>query len=376
MQMGEENELQRMLVKLQEKCGLAWVSLSTSSLLERNRPKDLTLTDNMKVTRKTLDILMWIAVTVMVGCGIFISVDILHYSRSMDSAVNVIMSIVGGLSGFLLLLCFAGLYKLSGNRSAQGNVVLHDTLAKVPGYSKVHLQRNMRSTGNIASASLPQDLNSYGGVAWGSVQTGVLPPLIASTVPGERPFCILSHFHYHWTQLFPFLPQLTDYTTIARGIQHGLNKLFHLPNPATRPHVAILCGVSISPRLVAKHLQLQGTTVYDAGVKYFDGYGNPKYHKSTDNDTQRKSVATWLTGKGGLLVTHNSLFNGMEVGYAIYVTRRLTDMGSRSALLRAIGALCVVTDSFVAKEDSLGRNFTVVTCSDICECLKEENIQV
>ena len=75
-------------------------------------------------------------------------------------------------------------------------------------------------------------------------------------------------------------------------------------------------------------------------------------------------------------MTHNSLFIRMEVGYAIYVTRRLTDMGSRSALLSAIGALCVVSDSFVAKEDSLGRNFTVVTCSDICECLNEENSQV
>ena len=59
----------------------------------------------------------------------------------------------------------------------------------------------------------------------------------------------------------------------------------------------------------------------------------------------------------------------MEVGHAIYVTRRLTDMGSRSALLRSVVVLCVVTD----KEDMLRKHLTVVKCPDDCACITGVN---
>ena len=63
---------------------------------------------------------------------------------------------------------------------------------------------------------------------------------------------------------------------------------------------------------------------------------------------------------GGTLVTHASMFRGMEAASVLYVTRVPGYGGVRSGLMRAVASLVLVSDSMLAKVEKLGETFEVV----------------
>ena len=223
----------------------------------------------------------------------------------------------------------------------------------------------------IAASADPQDVAKYSpghmtGI-YGFVMTSGLPPLIPSTIAGIlRPHVVMAPWAGNGIQ--------PDYPAIARGIHHSLSTIFHLPTPVTRQHVAILVGHSISPRKMATCLNLSPlyTTLYSAGIEHYNIYGKPVYEKTSPTSTQRDQVTKWLTGPGGVLITHSHLFMGMEVGYAVYVTEGLDNKDIRSNILRAVGALCVVTNSGKVKKAVVRKNFSVVECTTTCACVNHD----
>ena len=83
-------------------------------------------------------------------------------------------------------------------------------------------------------------------------------------------------------------------------------------------------------------------------------------------------MTKWLTGPGGVLITHSHLYMGMEVGYAVYVAPDLNDRDTRSNILRAVGALCVVTSSGRVDKAAVRKNFDVAECTTACACVSHD----
>ena len=80
---------------------------------------------------------------------------------------------------------------------------------------------------------------------------------------------------------------------------------------------------------------------------------------SSERYDQRQDLERWLT-RGGLLVTHERLYRGMEAPSILYITRSPgNDIGVRSALMRAVASLVMISGSGVAKE-KIGETFEVV----------------
>ena len=123
-------------------------------------------------------------------------------------------------------------------------------------------------------------------------------------------------------------------------------------------HTAVLCSDYISPRQVAAAIPT--AILYDGGVKEYDDRGNPTLLASSERCDQRPGLERWLT-TGGTLVTHASMFRGMEAASVLYVTYNPGFVsGVRSAIMRAVASLVMVTDSRVTKEEKLGEAFEVV----------------
>ena len=80
------------------------------------------------------------------------------------------------------------------------HTTLPDYLSTLQAYTQVHLQRNMRSSGMIAASADPQVVDNFtrfGRMEMGSGMTSALPPLIASTVPGNmRPHWVMSNWSF------------------------------------------------------------------------------------------------------------------------------------------------------------------------------------
>jgi hypothetical protein len=122
-------------------------------------------------------------------------------------------------------------------------------------------------------------------------------------------------------------------------------------------HIAVLCGVGISPRKVAG--LLPSSTLYDAGVEKYDYRGVPRLFPASERREQRQSVRRWLTGRGGVLVTHGETYNGLEAPLVILVDRELGYGGERSHMLRAVGQLVVIADSGLVEEEEVKKQFDV-----------------
>ena len=160
----------------------------------------------------------------------------------------------------------------------------------------------------IAASADPSDVEDYRTGEYGQGITTALPPLLASTIAGNlRPHIVMA---WHGTRRHRGI----SYPAIARGIHHSLSTIFHLPTPVTKQHVAILVGSGISPRKVATFLNLSPYTLYSAGIEYYNTSGRPEYDQTSATSTERDEVTKWLTGPGGVLITHSHRENGYGGG--------------------------------------------------------------
>ena len=211
-----------------------------------------------------------------------------------------------------------------------------------PSYRVRQLGLTMRNSANIVDASDPAMVREY---TLNCFQTpvSILPVGRRSTVVGSRPFCVLTG----WTDLI-------DYPAIKRSLQHTLDHLV-----PTNSHTAILCGCGISPQLVASLIS-NIAMLYDGGVEEYKGNGRPIMRAKSKRYEQRPDLERWLT-TGGLLVTHEMLFRGMEAPSVVYITRSPAYVaGARSGLMRAVASLALITDTRYAEEEEIGDTFDIV----------------
>ena len=163
---------------------------------------------------------------------------------------------------------------------------------------------------------------------------------------GPRPVCLLSN----WTGT-------TDYTLIGRCLSHWLPQLLAAQ---LRSHVVILCGAKISARRVAGLLPSHlATTLYDGGVDHYLYDGSLSLLSASARVEQRPGVRAWLTGAGGVLVTHASLYRGMEAPTVILITEDMDEDGMRSHLMRAVAQLVVICDSRSVTEEEVRKMFDI-----------------
>ena len=202
----------------------------------------------------------------------------------------------------------------------------------------------MRSAGNISEAAKPDHFSGYR-ISSSRKQVSVLPPAARSTVPGPRPICLLAKWGY------------TDpHPSIQRSIKHALTEVI-----SPKGHIAILCDHDISPREVAKNFAPDPCVLYDAGVKTYDCDGYPTLLPEEERTDQRLDLEQWLCGSGGILITHSTLFNGMESPVVVLISQEPGGgTGGRSSFLRAVATLILVTDANRVQRDQIQRHFDVI----------------
>ena len=90
---------------------------------------------------------------------------------------------------------------------------------------------------------------------------------------------------------------------------------------------------------------------------------------------QKANFLQSLEGKGGILVTHNRLFAGMEAPTVIFITKTLgpNETAVRSGMLRAVAKLIVITDSADANIKNIEEHFDVTRMRDFDSLSESEN---
>ena len=189
-----------------------------------------------------------------------------------------------------------------------------------------------------------------------------------NTVPGERPDCVVG-------ELGGYTPNMAN---IAMCLNLSLTKLLHLPlsgEPAEKlpPHIAILCGDSIQPREVWKTIDYLNIRpcLYDGGVKMYS-YATAHHYDFSENqphptNQQRANLIQWMEGPGGILVTHNRLFAGMEAPTVVLITKTLgtNETAVRSGMLRAVAKLVVISDRRDTNIEMVQKHFDVTELPDV-----------
>ena len=116
-----------------------------------------------------------------------------------------------------------------------------------------------------------------------------------------------------------------------------------------REHVVILCGEGISVEKVsqtATELRYIPTTIY---------------RKPNNEEHQQLKLRSWLKGTGGLLVTSNLQFSGMEASTCVFITNNMTEeTGARSGLLRATSRMVVISYTKNINLDEVKKRFVVL----------------
>jgi len=192
-----------------------------------------------------------------------------------------------------------------------------------------------------------------------------------NTVPGERPHCVVGHIR-------GFRPCMDN---IAMCLEFALTQLLHLPlsgHPAKKlpPHIAILCGDKIRPREVWKTINYLNIKpyLYDGGVDHYSYATVEHYPSSTDPANgdlstiqQRADLVQWMEGPGGILVTHNRLFAGMEAPTVLLITKTLgtNETAVRSGMLRAMAKLVVISDIKDTNVETVEKHFDVIELPDV-----------
>ena len=175
---------------------------------------------------------------------------------------------------------------------------------------------------------------------------------------------------------------------IAMSLNFSLSELLHLEgSKELPPHIVILCGDSIPPREVWKtidYLEIQ-PVLYDGGVEAYTYATAHHYPIPADpsNDEfspvkQRANLLQWLEGKGGILVTHNRLFAGMEAPTVILITKTLgtNETAVRSGMLRAVAKLIVITDTTDSNVTNIEEHFDVTRMCDFDEISDDEEAEM
>ena len=70
-------------------------------------------------------------------------------------------------------------------------------------------------------------------------------------------------------------------------------------------------------------------------------------------------MRAWLTGPGGVLVTHASLYRGMEAPTVIFITESMDEDGMRGHLMRAVAQLVVICNSRMLMEEEVRKMFDI-----------------
>ena len=311
---GEESEVGRTLQCVSQYSALAWVSWSTSHLLE---------TQGIILLGGFLAVQTWPFKTVWRMLPAFVPALITRVSTAVGRGPAPPIG-MDSLTSHLSLYC--------------------------PSYVLVELNKCMRSSGSIAAAAAPAAVKTYNTSLTSSALVSVLAPGTGSTVPGPRSLCVLARWSgYGFT---------IDYPTISRCLHHCLADL--LPPSLLQGHIVILCGQNICPRQVAGLLPSYSPTLYEGGVKQYDTYNSPTPLPASQRTDQTAQLTQWLTGGGGLLVTHSAMFSGMECPGVIMIQQELgVQTGGRSGLLRAAAFLVVITDSATAQEEEIKTNFVI-----------------
>ena len=166
--------------------------------------------------------------------------------------------------------------------------------------------------------------------------------------------------------MIPCYSSTANYPLINKAIQQAMAELYL---PAPLPHnCAILCGSHISPIMVAEHLgslAAADVKVFHGGVDTYDESGDAIYLPFDQQKQQAvvvSPVRQWLDGADGCLITHNTLFGGMEAVTVIFITRRPDDSGIRSGMLRGVARLVLIADNGMAGFDvkKIEKHFNVI----------------
>ena len=91
--------------------------------------------------------------------------------------------------------------------------------------------------------------------------------------------------------------------------------------------------------------------------------GVARYLPSDQKAGQEDVVRKWLDGVGGCMVTHNTLFCGMEAATAIFISMTATEPGVRSGLLRGVARVAFLANTADGgyKKEKLEEYFHVIS---------------
>ena len=181
------------------------------------------------------------------------------------------------------------------------------------------LNLRVRNSSSIGACA-PQEMSELGRRSDKNTQTSVIAEASVSTVVGMRPTFI------HMGGGLQILDK--DYNM---GLKEALVDVLKMrKNPGE--HAVIICGEGISVETVSKTTTKMGfspTTVSQKPI-------NEKY--------QHQQLQVWLKSKGGLLVTSDLQFAGIEAPTCVFITNNIIEeTGARSGLLRATSRLVVVS---------------------------------
>ena len=214
------------------------------------------------------------------------------------------------------------------------------------GYKPVTLHNIMRNSSNISTATSLDNVEKYRARAYSpkSISSG-----FSSTVMGTRPTCYVYEYRMHFDATYD-----VNYEVVATCIKH------YLENCKTAcAKTVILCDREISPWQVKQRLAVD-VTLYDAGV--YKIKKNPHYY-SADLLRHFFDLVTWIN-RGGVLLTHDEMFNGCEAEQVIFLTQqwgtRAGEHQVRSGPTRAVSQLCVVTSDQYIKQEELKQYYNII----------------
>ena len=198
-----------------------------------------------------------------------------------------------------------------------------------------HLELRMRNSSSIGE-SVPDEISKFKKGA-GNLQTSIIGAASSThTVVGIRPIFL--------NEPRGFLARLNFWgiSTPEIILKEVLSKFLKL-EAHPREHAVILCGHKIPIPEVS-----------EAAIKI--GY-RPITYSQPPTDEERVKLCAWLRGTGGLLVTSNLQFAGMEASTCVFITNNIVkEIGARSGLLRATARLVVVSFTpGIDREEILGR---------------------
>ena len=105
-------------------------------------------------------------------------------------------------------------------------------------------------------------------------------------------------------------------------------------------------------------------------LKFVPKYGMT-FH-STPSDYMVQRLRTWLRGSGGLLVTTNLHFSGMEASTCVFITKNIAvETGARSGLLRATARLVVISYAEDIDHEEIKKRFFVPSLLLVSQFVKE-----